>query len=205
MRFKKYKWLFYWIVFALMIGVLIFISFYFKDTIWIGNAIQTFGIVIGVYGSLLVFLKSKEDGDIQFREHLEHLQKLNTKEIEALQRATEKQIEALHQSTYRQISSFEQQTKEIANKLSENSILLAEILGKELERAISESTAMMEKAERDYSKLQGFQLFRTEKEKKDQLEKQKGIISILKQWIDFWSTKYERLKNYFGFNEKLLG
>lgn len=64
------------------------------------------------------------------------LQELTEKQITALQELTEKQIETIRKTTFDQISSFEQQTREVTNKLTDNSILLAEILARELEKSI---------------------------------------------------------------------
>lgn len=234
---KKYKWRIYWAVFLLLIGFLVIVTISFEDRPWIGNAIQTLGIIAGLYATILIYTQSREEGDRQAQKHLEHLQSLNTKEIEtlkdgtekqistiqestqtqitalqelterqvaALHKSTERQIDAIQKATFEQINSFEKQTTEIAAKLADNSILLAEILGREFEKAISQTTAVMEQAERDYLKLSGFQIGRTPQEKAIQLEQQRGRIGLIKQWIDNWSAKYNRLKGYFGFNDKLL-
>jgi hypothetical protein len=63
----------------------------------------------------------------------------------------------------------------------------------------------MQRAEKEYADLQGFQLLRSEADRKVQLERQKGKMKIIKQWIDYWSAKYDKLAEYFGFNKKLLG
>jgi glucan phosphoethanolaminetransferase (alkaline phosphatase superfamily) len=129
--FLRYKWPSSSGVFALMTGLLICLVTLFEDKPWLGNALQTVCTIIGLYATVLIFLQSKEESDRQFREHLEHLRELNSREIEALYKATEKQIEAIQQSTLNQISAFEKQTNAIAEKLSDNSILLAEILGRD--------------------------------------------------------------------------
>jgi len=201
---RKHKWRFYWTIFGLMAASVVLLAVFFESKTWLGNAIQSIGTVVGLYATILVYLQSREESDRQFREHLEHLQNLNAREIEELHKATEKQIEALHQSTLAQISAFEKQTREIAEKLAENSILLAEILGRELEKAISQTTALLEQEERQLNDLKGFKLFRTEQEKLAQVAKKQSRLAFIKNWIDYWNVKYNRLMNYFGFNQKLL-
>jgi ABC-type multidrug transport system fused ATPase/permease subunit len=201
---KQNKWQFYWSVCLFMILLLIAIAIFFEDRTWLGNVIQTLGTIVALYAGVLVHLQSREESDKQFREQLEHLQELNSRQIEALYKSTERQIDALQQSTFKQISSFERQTRDIAEKLSENSILLAEILGRELEKAISQTTALLEHEERQLNDLKGFKLFRTEQEKQIQVANKQSRLSFIKNWIDHWNTKYNKLMNYFGFNQKLL-
>lgn len=153
-KLKKYKWLTYWSLFAIFIGLFIFVAISFEKKVWVGNLLQTIGTIAGIYLTIIIFLHSKEDSDKQFREHLEHLQNLNTK-----------QIEALSENTNKQILSFEIKTTEIADKLADNSLLLAEILGGDLEKAITDTNDLAQKAEKEFIDLQNFKFFRTPEEK----------------------------------------
>src|SRR5260221_13393600 len=203
---KRHKWPFYWGIFVTLIILLILLTISFEDRLWIGNAIQTIGTIVGLYASILIFLQSREESDRQYQTHLEHMKDMNMNEIEtlksgtereieihqevmgkqiaalhelterqimALQKATEKQIDTIQKSTFEQINSCEKQTTEIVTKLSDNSILLAEILGRELEKAISQTTSLMQQAEKEYLKLEEFQIGRSSQQKAVQLERQR--------------------------------
>lgn len=235
--FKKHKWRFYWAMFGLMVGCLILLAISFEDRPWLGNALQTIGTVAGLYATLLLYLQTKEENDKQFREHLNHLQELTTKEIEAvkvgtdkqiealkeltdlqirsfqeltenqisaIQQATEKQIDALQKSTFDQINSFEKQTTEIATKLSDNSILLAEILGRELEKAIDLYSHAINQEQAKYNDLSGFKLLRTDAEKKHQLTIQGQRIEAIRRGYEYLLDKYNKLKSFFGLGTKSI-
>ncbi len=220
-----------------MVGLFVFVALYFNDKSWLSNALQTIGTISGVYLTIIVFLQSKEESDKQFRNHLEHLQLLNTRQIEALQTSTdkqiqalqelnakqitalheltdkqisalqeltEKQIEALHKTTFEQISFFEQQTREVTNKLSDNSILLAEILGRELEKSLDLYNNAIKAEEAKYSNLSGWKLLRTPAEREQQLTNQWNRIQQIKKGYEYLMTKYKQVKEFLGFGQKKL-
>ncbi|OFX40801.1 MAG: hypothetical protein A2X08_02570 [Bacteroidetes bacterium GWA2_32_17] len=103
---------------------------------------------------------------------IEALNVVTEKQITALQQLTEKQIEVLHKTTFDQISSFEQQIREVTNKLSDNSILLAEILARELEKSLDFYGGAIKQEEKKYSNLTNWKLLRTEAEREQQLNNQ---------------------------------
>src|SRR5690606_26289752 len=107
---------------------------------------------------------------------IEVLQEVTEKQINALFEITEKQIEALHKTTYDEISSFEKQMTEVTNKLADNSILLAEILGRELEKSMEAFGAAIQREEAKYHDLTKFKLLRTPAEREQQLSNQKNRI-----------------------------
>lgn len=234
---KKHKWKIHWCAFGTLIFLFVFTAVFFENKTWVGNVLQAIGTVAGIYLTIIIFLFSKEDSDKQFREHIEHLQELNTKQIEALhtsterqitalqdtnakqisalqeltdkqisalQELTEKQIDALHRTTNEQISAFEQQTREVTDKLSDNSILLAEILGRELEKSIDIFTNAVNQAEAKYTDLSGWKLFRTEVEKEQQLNNQWTRIQNIKRGLEYMMTKYNKVRQFLGFGTKQL-
>ena len=236
-KLRKHKWLINWTAFAVMVGLFVFVAIYFNGKLWLSNALQTIGTISGVYLTIIIFLQSKEESDKQFRNHLEHLQTLNTKQIEALktstdqqiktlqelnakqisalqeltdkqikalQELTEKQIEALHKTTFEQISSFEQQTREVTTKLSENSILLAEILCRELEKSIDLFTTAIKHEEARYNDLSGWKFLRTKEEKEKQLNNLWNKILNMKRGLEYLMTKYNQVKQFLGFGQKQL-
>ncbi len=142
----------------------------------------------------------KQTTDLQLRT----LQDLNTKQIVALQELTEKQIEALHKTTFDQISAFERQHREVTSKLSDNSILLAEILGRELEKSIDLFDSAIKREEAKYNDLSGFKLLRTQQEKERQLTNQWNKIQRIKEGYEYLLNKYNQIRSYLGFGQKKL-
>ncbi len=212
---KRNKWRIHWCTFGALVFMFVFTAIFFEDKQWLGNVLQAIGTVSGIYLTIIIFLFSKEDSDKQFRKHLEHLQELNTKQIDALQSATEKQItalqeltekqiDALQKSTFEQISAFEQQIREVTDKLSDNSILLAEILGRELEKSIDIYANAVKNEEAKYNDLTGWKLLRTPAEKEQQLNNQRTRIQRIKQVLEYLMNKHNKVKEIFGFSAKQL-
>lgn len=236
-KLKKYKWRFYWFIFGLMACLIVLLAIFFEDKAWLGNALQTLCTISGIYATILMYLHSQEGSEFQFRQQLEHLQRLNTVEIEALKESTEKQIgilqkltdkqiralrnltekqiqaihkategqiDALQKNTIDQIKSFEKQTTEIASKLSDNSILLAEILGRELEKAIELYTHAYNQEEAKYKDLSGWKLLRTDIERKNQLDNQGKRIEAIRRGYEYLMEKYNNLRKFLGYGTKSI-
>ncbi len=237
MNIKKHNFKIQWIAFIILVGLFVFVAIYFEDKKWIANALQTIGTITGVYLTIIVFFQSKVGADKQFRDHVEHLQRLNKeyvealynaterqiktfqetntqkitalkeetdRQINALQELTEKQIEALNKTTYEQISSFENEIREFTNRLTDNSILLAEILGRELEKSIELYGNAIKNEEKKYSDLSNWKLLRTPAERESQLNTQWNRIQKIKNGYDYLLTKYNQVRNYLGLGIKQL-
>lgn len=212
---REHKWLINWTAFAVMVGLFVFVAIYFNDKNWLSNALQTIGTIIGIYLTIIVFLQSKEESDKQFQNQLNNLQRLNAQQIEALrestdkqisalQELTEKQIEALHKTTFEQITSFEHQTSEVTTRLSDNSILLAEILGRELEKSIDIFTNAVNQEEARFNDLSSWKLFRTREEKEQQLKNSWNRIQYIKSGLDYLNSKYDKVRVFLGFGQRQL-
>lgn len=212
---REHKWLINWTAFAVMVGLFVFVAIYFNDKNWLSNALQTIGTITGIYLTIIVFLQSKEESDKQFQNQLNYLQRLNAQQIEALrestdkqisalQELTEKQIEALHKTTFEQITSFEHQTSEVTTRLSDNSILLAEILGRELEKSIDIFTNAVNQEEARFNDLSSWKLFRTREEKEQQLKNSWNRIQYIKSGLDYLNSKYDKVRVFLGFGQRQL-
>lgn len=223
---KSNKWNFHWATFSILVGVIIFAFVKFEDKSWLPNFLQAIGTITGIYLTIIIFLQSKEESDKQFRNQLEHLQQLNAnqikalqhstdeqikalqeltdKQISALQELTERQIEALHQTTFEQISAFEQQIKYVTIRLSDNSILLAEILGRELEKSIEIYDSAIQREEAKYKDLTGWKFLRTQEERENQLNSQWNKIQRIKDGYDYLVDKYNKVREFLGFGQKKL-
>lgn len=221
---SKYKWPLSWLPFGLGVAGTIWLAVFFEDKTWLPNVLQTASIVLGIYLSLIVYLHSLEQSKKGTEEQIRELQRLNNLEIEAMrelfqkqidsltentdkqmnhfQELTEKQIETIQQSTYDQISAFEKQTNGMIQELSENTYLLAEILGRQLEDAILDTDNKIANAERVYSKLKEFQVGRNLQEKNSQLKTQVGFIEYLKNLRQHFTDKYNSVQNFLNGNEQ---
>lgn len=125
--------------------------------------------------------------------------------INALHSTTEKQIEAMQRTTFQQISSFEQQITPIVNNLSDNSVLLAEILGRELEKALESYQNAINREEAKYRDLSTWKFMRTAMEKEHQLNSQWRRIEAIKRGYDYLVNKYNQVREYLGYGQKRLG
>jgi hypothetical protein len=201
-KIKKHKWTIHWVAFSILITLFVFVAFLFEDKPWLGNVLQSLGTVSGIYLTIIIFFHTKEESDKQNKQYLEYLQLLNSKQIDALQKATEQQIEALQKSTSDQISAFEKQISEVTEKLSENSIILAEILGRELEKSIEVYSKSLKKEEAKFKELADWKLLRTPAEKEQQLEMQKKRILTFRNLYNYLVDKYNSVRQYLGYTDQ---
>lgn len=232
---KRNKWVIYWAVFGAMLLYITYLTFFLSDKQWLGNVLQTLCTVAGLFAAILMYLKSKEDGDIQFSAQQIKLQELHNAqlealragterqletfkdlierqineikrstdtEIEALREATEKQVNTLQTVTYEQISVFESQMSDVTIKLSDNSILLAEILGRELEKAIQIYTDVFNQENIKYKDLASWKLLRTDDQRKAQLDAQFQKLEFIRKGHEYLLDKYNKLKTFLKLGSK---
>lgn len=211
MKINKYfKSVFYkenlsWIGLVILITMFLFSATSFQNKEWKGDVLQCLGLVIGIYLTLMLFFKSNKSSDAQFREQIEHLQRLNNDQIAALQKAnqeqisklqelnnkqvltteksTEDQINAYSNSINEQILSFEKNIRHVSNRLVDNSELLAELLSRELEKEIFKLNDKMKNEQKAYGRLMNWKPLRTREEKQQQLKN--------------CNTRFEEIKNLF--------
>jgi len=195
---KSHKWWLHWSFLSVLLLLFVFVAFFFQDQDWVSNVLQTIGTVVGFYLTIIIFLYSKEDSDKQFREHLAHLNKINNEQIQALHNSTEKQIDTLHKLTNDQISAFEKQINDVTSKLSDNSILLAEILGRELEKSLDFYSNALNKEKREYEDLSKWKLLRTDEERQIQLKNKWARIQGIQKGVDSIVSKYNSLRGFLG-------
>lgn len=200
---SKNRWTINWIIFGLLVLTIVMLSILTEKSDWIKDLIQTLTTVSGIYLTVIIFLQTKQESDIQFKEHIEYLQQMNRASIESLNSNTSKQIETFQELTNSQISSFEEQITIVTNRLSDNSILLAEILGRELEKALDYYNSSLENEERRYNNILGFKIGRTNQEREQQIRRQVERIQQIKNGADYLYQKYQQLRNFIGSNKRL--
>ncbi|MBI1267687.1 MAG: hypothetical protein GC193_09695 [Cryomorphaceae bacterium] len=210
--FRKYQWKLAWTGFALMLVVFVLIVLNYNIEHWFPTFLQSFGIALTLYPTVLIFVQSRKESDRSLQIQLEHLQKLNQDEINEMRHlfqkqmdefklGTNEQVQALYESTQKQIEHYAEQTEKIIGELNTNSQLLAEILLRQLEDGLEKAHKEVSRAEAAYRDLSGFKLLRSKPEREAQLIKQRGIIVRLKEWVNYLQSKCIELHNYLGYDE----
>lgn len=147
--------------------------------------------------------------DLSTREQIEEFRKTTAAQIKAIEENTNKQIQeqnklteqhiaALMKATQLQIDNYAKQTNEVVARLEDNSILLAEILLRQLEEKLGELSGHLNNAQARYEDLQGFKFLRTPKEREDQLARQRGLIQKLEQAVTYVRNKLQQVKTFLS-------
>lgn len=219
--FKKNRWRFWWTLFGVFVFVFII---YIVDHISkndFNTALLQFGsILIPLFAAIIIMLQNNEQIDISTRLQLDHLQRLNDRQIEEMQKLFQKQIDAVTTSTNNQIDEFRKMTNEqirisqennqnqiqsntletqkIIDELTDNAVLLAEILKREIEKGIIDNENKLKEA---YSKLtdaKTFTLFRMEEDRVKQVTSIEKSILWLKNWGKRLNKKHKEIEKIFG-------
>jgi hypothetical protein len=135
---------------------------------------------------------------------IEAFKEISAKDNESLRVSTEQQVDALHKATYAEISSFEKKITEVTEKLTDNSFLLAEILGRELEKSIAFYDSSVKTEEARYNDLSKWKFLRTPQEKQQQLNGQWDKIEQIRNGLNYLIQKYNQVKSFLGFGKKKL-
>ena len=184
-----------------------------------GALLQFGSILIPLFAAIIIMLQNNEQIDKSTKVQLDHLQMLNDREIDEMQKLFQRQIDTLIESTNKQINEFQRMTNEqiisfqetankqiqsntigtqnIVDELTDNSVLLGEILKRELEKGIQHADQQMHIAQKNLEDIQGFKLGRTDEEKATQIEQQMKLVDWLKGWRNRLHKKYNSLKQIF--------
>lgn len=215
-----YKWKLAWCCFAILIAVFCVVMYHHYDKTWFGNFVSAFGVLLTLYPTLIIFVQSRADSEKSTRNQLDHLQKLSQQELEKseqlnqkhidkldastkeqiaeFKKTTAEQIKAIEENTNRQIENYIKQTTEIVAKLNDNSVLLAEILLRQLEEKLGELNTQLNNAYAQYKDLQGFKFLRTNQEREEQLNRQRSFINRVEQAITYVRNKLQQVKAFLG-------
>lgn len=217
---KNHKWTCCWIIFCVV--VLSFITYivqHISKNDFNGALLQFGSILIPLFAAIIIMLQNNDQMDKSTKTQLEHLQNLNDREIEEMQRLFQRQIDTLTDSTNKQIEEFRkmtneqikilqentskqiqsntEQTQKVVDELTDNSVLLGEILKRELEKAIQLNAQQLQNAEKVLEDLKGFKLGRTDEEKANQISQQSKYLTWLKTWKSKLHRKYNALREIF--------
>ncbi|NNV55006.1 hypothetical protein [Limnovirga soli] len=217
---RKNKWTFWWLLFGVFVIIFIFYIIEHISRSDFNSALLQFGsIIIPLFAAIIIMLQNNEQIDRSTKIQLDHLQKLNDREIEELQKLFQKQIDvltentnkqilefktmtneqikSLQENTNKQILSYTEQTQKVIDELSDNAILLGEILKRELEKGIQHANQQIKDAEKTLEELKGFILGRSEEDKAQQIKQQTSFITWWKGWRDRLKRKHKALLETF--------
>lgn len=191
-RFMRNKWILAWAGVVALFVFMVAGTWLFADRPWQGAFMQTLGTAVAMYASLLIFLQSQAASNKALREQMDHIKE-----------QTDKQIAAIAMNTNRQITEYSRETLKVVSKLEENSLLLGEILKRNLEEAIGDFDERIAHAEQDLRSSASWKLLRTPEEKAQQLAHRKNRLEQLTNWRHYLYGKYERLRGMFLNNNHL--
>ena len=191
-RFMRNKWILAWAGVVALFVFMVAGTWLFADRPWQGAFMQTLGTAVAMYASLLIFLQSQAANNKALREQMDHIKE-----------QTDKQIAAIAANTNRQITEYSRETLKVVSKLEENSLLLGEILKRNLEESISDFNSRLAQAQTDLSKVESWQPMRTPEQKAAQVANQYTRITQLQQARDYLLTKYHKLRGMFLHNNHL--
>jgi hypothetical protein len=219
--FKKNKWTFWWILFgAFVIIFIIYIIEHISKNDFNTALLQFGSILIPLFAAIIIMLQNNEQIDKSTKVQLDHLQRLNDREIDEMQKLFQMQMDSLAESTNRQIEEFRkmtneqikslqgntvkqiqsntEQTQKIVDELTDNSVLLAEILKREIEKAILDNNSKIQNAYNRLSKAKSFQLLRTDEDKAKEIKEIEESIKWLEGWGMRLDKKHKQIENIFG-------
>lgn len=219
----KHKWKMAWCCFAILIAVFSIVTYKFHSKDWYALFLQVFGLMLTIYPTVLIFVQSRADGDRSMRAHLEQLQLLNQKEMDTMQvlfqkqidvivnstkeqinefkNTTNEQIKAIEANTNKQIENYTKQTTEIVTRLEDNSVLLAELLIRQLETDISILNSKLDDANKKLAERSKWKLLRTPEEKQKELGAWNNYIGKLQEKLHFLNSKWKQVKNFLNGGE----
>lgn len=196
-RFQRNSWVLAWSGFA---GLFIFMLMgcsAFWDRPWLGNFLSVFGTCIAVILAILIYAHGQVAGAKASREQMDHLQRLNREANEHLAKLFQQQMDHLSAQTNRQITEYSRETLKVVSKLEENSLLLGEILKRNLENAIDDYEQREADAHHALTKAEGFQLLRTAEQKAAEIEQRNAHLNRVRSVKNFFVDMYHRVASLF--------
>lgn len=202
-RFMRNRWVLAWAAFAILFGFMILEAWIHWESAWLSNFLSSYGTALALVLAVLIYAHGQAASAKATREQMEHLQQLNQEEIAEMRKLFQQQMDHFAAQTNRQISEYSRETLKVMSKLEENSLLLGEILKRNLEEAIGDFDERIAHAEHDLHDAASWKLLRTPEEKAQQLEQRRNRLQQLTGWRAYLYGKYERLRGMFVHNNHL--
>lgn len=219
-QIAEYKWKLAWCCFAILIAVFCVVMYHHYDKTWFGNFVSAFGVLLTLYPTLLIFVQSRADSEKSTRDQLDHLQKLSQQELEKSEQLTQKhidkldastkeqiaefknttaeQIKAFEENTNKQIQNYVAQTTEIVKRLEDNSVLLAEILLRQLEEDMTILNNKLVEANKNFEDRSKWKWLRSPADREAELGRWKRYINSLQQKLNYLNEKWKQVKAFLG-------
>jgi hypothetical protein len=199
-RFHRNRWVLAWTAFGLLFGFMIVEAVLFWEEHWLSNFLSSYGTGLALLLAVLIYAHGQAVSAKATREQMEHLQQLNQLEIDEMRQLFQQQMIHLGEQTNRQIMEYSRETLKVVSKLEENSLLLGEILKRNLEEAIGDFDDRIAHAEQDLQNSSSWKLLRTPEERDQQLAHRRNRLEQLTNWRNYLFGKYERLRGMFVHN-----
>ena len=107
----------------------------------------------------------------------------------------------MEENTDKQISNNTQQTSYLINELKNNSVLLGELLCRQLEDSIVATQKEITKANRKFGTTQEWKLLRTPQEKEEQINRIGDFVNRLENSLQYFTDKYNKVKQFLSKKE----
>lgn len=192
---RKHKWRLYWsgLIVLIVLMVCLFWQVDGSESTFqkqLELAIESLGAFCGVYLTLIIFLKSRDDMTQQDRERAQHQESLHQKQIAVLLNSTDHQIESFR-TIVREQTRVLTETLEKTGKAADGTKAAEEVrrtyelsvIDYELEKCAFQ----LKEEEAKLKEIEEFHFLRSAEERKQQVKAQNKVIRELK-------TKQDALK-----------
>ncbi len=196
-RFHRNRWVLAWTAFALLFGFMIVEAVLYWQEQWLSNFLSSYGTGLALLLAVLIYVHGQAASAKATREQMEHLQQLNQEEIAEMRTLFQQQMDHLSEQTNKQIREYSRETLKVVSKLEENSLLLGEILKRNLENVIDDYEKREAEANQALFKAENFQLLRTPEQKSAEIQQWRLHLERVRNVKNFFVNMYHRVSTLF--------
>jgi hypothetical protein len=196
-RFTRNIWVLAWLGFAVLFCFMFVEAVLHWEKQWLSNFLTTYGTGLAILLAVLIYAHGQAASEKATREQMAHLQKLNQEEIAEMRILFQRQMDHMAEQTNRQIMEYSRETLKVVSKLEENSLLLGEILKRNLENAIDDYEGREADANHALVKAESFQLLRTPEQKAAEMQRRRAHLERVRSVKNFFVDMYHRVASLF--------
>lgn len=196
-RFHRNRWVLAWTAFGLLFGFMIVEAVLYWHEQWLSNFLSSYGTGLALLLAVLIYVHGQAASAKATREQMGHLQQLNQKEIDEMRKLFAKQMDHLSAETNRQITEYSRETLKVVSKLEENSLLLGEILKRNLENMIDDYVKREAEANHGLHAAENFQLLRTPEQKAAEVQQWRSHLVRVRNVKNFFVNMHNRVNSLF--------
>lgn len=181
----------YWILFFVLLSSYGGVGLIFFDENWINSFLQIGAIVLTIFFTILMAMQNNIQVSLNMQEQLKNLSQNTDRHIDALQKETQRQIE-----------SFQRENAKLVKELGTHSELLAAILQRKLEEAISQAQMDLDEALEELREAKAFSIgnfFKTEIAKTKRIKAINTRVEIIKGNIKFYEELHQTVQGMFEY------